>query len=465
MFAPRRWVIPSLCAVAVISFGKLRGGEVSDLVSIPPVFPSERVVAQGDDVPPPPVVPDPEENPNTEDATEKPVGGLSLGSRNQLVSALVGAILAERILDKDKSDDRIRAEIKRKAKLLFARIREPQLPIPASGDVSLDEEQDKEVEGLLTLAFESAGAPISEMTPPASSPLITIEPFIPTIFRVAKDYYDNTLLKDTSLTPDVHKARLSSLIKQKMSGLSDLGPESLERQPVEDLIGSITEAVIAGKPAPTLPARASRLTSENLRALLDALKAKSKELAIEGSNPKSFNHKQQLIDLGVAKAKELAKIQDDLKPEEASEVEGLVNQARDPRLVVAPPGPEPGVAPPGPEPDATPPRPEPDAIPIAADLKNRIQHLLRQINHALAAVGFDSNARKSVLTRFVRERFSTAAGQANELADEILQETTTTSPPMTPVPVTTLTPQVTATPLQIIIMPRHPFSGHSMKTR
>ena len=54
-----------------------------------------------------------------------------------------------------------------------------------------------------------------------------IEPFVPTIFRVAKDYYENTLLKDASLTPDERKTRLSSFVEQKMSGLLDLGPEGL----------------------------------------------------------------------------------------------------------------------------------------------------------------------------------------------------------------------------------------------
>jgi len=152
----------------------------------------------------------------------------------------------------------------------------------------------------------------------------------------------------------------------------------------------------------------------------------------------------------------LAHLQDDLKPEEASEVEGLVNQARDPGLV----GP-----PPTPEPDATPPGPEPDQTPIAADLKRRIQHLLRQINQALASVGFDSNARKSVLTKFVQERFAAAAGQADQLADEVLRETATTPPPMTPVPVMPPIPQVTAPPLLIIIRPRHHSAGHSMKAR
>ena len=80
-----------------------------------------------------------------------------------------------------------------------------------------------------------------------------IEPFVPTIFRVAKDFYENSLLKDTSLTPGVRKARLSGFVGQKMGGLLDLGPESLEQEPVQELIESITEAVIAGKPAPSLP--------------------------------------------------------------------------------------------------------------------------------------------------------------------------------------------------------------------
>jgi hypothetical protein len=374
-------------------------------------------------------------------------------------------IRAERVLDKGRSNDQIRATIKPKAKLLFATFHEPPLPIPESRDISLNEQQEKAVEGLMTLAFEFAGGPILEAPPPASNLMVTVEPFVPTIFRVAKDFYENALLHDTSLTPDARESRLRDLIERKMSGLLDLGAQSLERKPVRDLIVSITEAVIAGKPAPTLPARTSRLTSENLRALRDALKSRSKELEIEGSDPASFNHKRQLGDFGVAKAKELAQIEDDLKPEEASEVEGLVAQARNSRLVEVPRRPDSDTTPPSPKPDATPRRTEPDAMPIAADLKGRVQHSLRRIDHALASVGFAPQARKSVLTKFVREQFSSVAGQADDLADEILLETTSAPPEVTPVPVPPVTPQVTATPVLIIVVPLHPFPGHSTRAR
>ena len=104
-------------------------------------------------------------SPDTKAATEKPAGGLSPGDRNQLVSALVLDIRAERIHDGDKSDEQIRAEIKSRARLLFATFREPPIPIPENREVVLDAEQDKEVEGLLTQAFEAAG-PRREATPP-----------------------------------------------------------------------------------------------------------------------------------------------------------------------------------------------------------------------------------------------------------------------------------------------------------
>ena len=90
--------------------------------------------------------------------------------------------------------------------------------------------------------------------------------------------------------------------------------------------------------------------------------------------------------------------------------------------------------------------------------------MLRQINQALVSVGFDPQARKSVLTKFVRERFSSVAGQADDLADEILRETTTAPPTVMPVPVPPVIPHVTATPVQIIVVP-HPHSGHYLKAR
>src|SRR4051812_41595937 len=100
MFAPSRWIITSLCA-ALVASGRLHGGEANGPVPILLASLPDRFVAQGDDVPPPPVVPDSEENPDTQAATGEPSEGLSLAARNQLVSALVVDIHAERVLDRD----------------------------------------------------------------------------------------------------------------------------------------------------------------------------------------------------------------------------------------------------------------------------------------------------------------------------------------------------------------------------
>ena len=169
MFAPRRWIIASLCA-ALAASGQLREGEVSGPVPILRVSFPDRVVAQGDDVPPPPVVPDPEENPDTETATEEPAGGLSPGARNQLVSALVGTSSPNEFWIRVSPTTKFGPRSSRRPNSYSPRFREPPLPIPESRDVSLNEEQDKAVEGLLTLAFEAAGGPTPEAPPPPQVP-------------------------------------------------------------------------------------------------------------------------------------------------------------------------------------------------------------------------------------------------------------------------------------------------------
>ena len=230
-----------------------------------------------------------------------------------------------------------------------------------------------------------------------------------------------------------------------MSGLLDLGPESLEQEPVQDLIVSITEAVIAGKPAPKLPARTSRLTSGEFAGVTGCPEVEEQGARNRGLRSRVVQSQAATWRFWRGQGERTGPDRGRL---EARRGERSRRSGRPgPQSRAGRGAPQAGTRHDAPLTEArrTPRRPEPDATPIAADLKRRIQHLLRQINQALASVGFDSHARKSVLTKFVRERFSSVAGQADVLADEILRETTTTPPTVTPVPVPPVIPQVTAT--------------------
>ena len=90
--------------------------------------------------------------------------------------------------------------------------------------------------------------------------------------------------EEDSLTDEARKDQLVQLIKRRMGDFLDLNPAALS-VPLQDRAAAIADDVIAGKPAPSLPSRTSRLSLETLMALLDALKSKSKQIAIEGSDP------------------------------------------------------------------------------------------------------------------------------------------------------------------------------------
>ena len=300
--------------------------------------------------------------------------------------------------------------------------------------------------------------PATPATPPAA-PAIAVSHLRPTevpiIFRVARTEFEN-LKKNASLDDKARAEKLQTLVETKFAQTLDLdGPDKLSPDDRAEA-RQMAADVIAGKEAPALTAIDSRFTPSLVSELRDAIQSRARELVLEGATAGSENYLRQLREFGEAQAKSRGKLAD-LTPTESRQIGALVDRTRTPdeirkRLEDAMAGAKD--------------RKDPTATgKLTAELRDRILNLLRQINKALAPLGFDADARKAVLSKFVLDRFADVATDANALIDQVLRDgpsTTSTgsSNNQTQLPTTTFMQTGGTQGYYLLSTPHHCFLFH-----
>ena len=412
-----------------------------------------------DQAPAPPVVPA---------ATTAPSGQLSDQERETGLQVLT--MFAAPMKAMKKPDDDIRKALATKAVDFL----KAAIDLPDTANLTQDQQTlaDSLVTGALARLAPSGGTvptpPVPRLGPteqPAATPATDAAPSrvlpteVPIIYRFAQAGY-TAFKADSSLDDTARKAQLRPLIATTFSSALDVDAAS-KLNAAEHALGQADERRYAwspGKAAGDLEKLDSRLTPDLISQLNQAIAAKDGELKLEGSTPGTPNHLRQLQEFGESEAKSRAKITDNLTSTETKQITALVNRTLTPDEIrdafrkaslVAP---------------AT--RPDPaggGSGKLTSDLRDRIVNLLRQINKALAPLGFDSNARKSVLTKFLGEKFANVATEAAPLIDQVIRDgpattTNTNTNNQMQMPVATFV-QPGGAPVYYIVAPPHCFLG------
>ena len=196
------------------------------------------------------------------------------------------------------------------------------------------------------------------------------------------------------------------------------------------------QGVSEGKPAPALEKPDTRLTVDAAKTLLEETKDKSKAIALEGSVPGTKNHHEQLVAFAQGRAKELAKISDDLKAPEKAQIENIVDQSEIPPSFKIPvkPGQQPGS--------------EGQLGELSPDVRDKVSTWLKYIvNNVFPLIpGLDANGRKTNLIKFLKDKkdmLGISESVAEALVEQFLKDNPSANQPTTPT--TTTTTNVTGT--------------------
>jgi hypothetical protein len=203
----------------------------------------------------------------------------------------------------------------------------------------------------------------------------------------------------------------------------------------------------------------SRLTDDVLRTLLAAIRSQRQGNDGGGAAANPDLERQRRVEFARGKARELAKINDSLRPDELAELENLVDLSLVPDSFKVPRPPRP----------AEPTKPAGTGT-ITPELRQRVFFWLREICSRVFPLigGLDTDARKFNLVKFVKdnhEALGVAETAALELVEGFLTENpavlqpaitnTTPTGTITVAPVITVAPPVTpGVPLVIIPAPR-----------
>ena len=222
---------------------------------------------------------------------------------------------------------------------------------------------------------------------------------------------------------------------------------------------SMTAEVLAGKPAPVLKGPDSRLTDDVLRTLLAAIRSQGQGNDAGGAAANADLERQRRVDFARRKAKELAKINDDLRPDELAEVENVVDLSLVPEAFTVPSPSQPA----GPtKPDGT--------APITSAIRQRVFFWLREVCTRVFPLigGLDANSRKLNLVKFIKDNhdaLGVAETAALELVEGFLSENPAALQPATSNTISTGTisiapvigvaqPVTTVVPLVVVPAPR-----------
>jgi hypothetical protein len=237
------------------------------------------------------------------------------------------------------------------------------------------------------------------------------------------------------------------------------GDPSQLTEPEREFARSMAAEVLTGKPAPVLKVPDSRFTDALLRTLLADVRSQGSGNAPASAAANPDLERQRRVDFARRRAKELAKINDDFRPDELAEIENVVDLSLVPESFKIP----------------VPPRPteptNPDGTaPVTAPLRQRVFFWLQEVCTRVFPLigGLDADARKFNLVKFIKDNhdvLGVAETAALELVEGFLSEnpaalqpvTTNTVPTGTisvaPV-ITVAQPVTTAIPLVVVPAPR-----------
>ena len=212
---------------------------------------------------------------------------------------------------------------------------------------------------------------------------------------------------------------------------------------------SMTAEVLAGKPAPLLKGPDSRLTDDVLRTLLTAIRSQGQGNDGGGAAANPDLERQRRVEFARRRARELAKISDNLRPDELAELENLVDLSLVPESFKVP----------GPPRPAEPTKPDGTA-PITAEIRQRVFFWLREVCSRVFPLigGLDANARKLNLVKFIKDNHD-ALGVAETAALELVEGFLSENPAALQPAITNTTPTGTITVAPVITVAQPVTTG------
>lgn len=317
--------------------------------------------------------------------------------------------------------------------------------VPADGKIPLNDLDRAGVEAILAEVFgEPAPRPPSpdrsktDSVPPPPSPSGTaaekserIAPDFPIIARAVKNE-DANLRAEPGITAEARRSRLLQYALGLFARAADVAsadPDNLTPSEKAEA-ARLTDDVIAGKPITAGKAPDSRLTDASLKRLLESLQAKNRRLILAGSDPKSLNHRDQLIEF--AKLEAAKEVGGELKASEIVEIDNLADQVRFNAIDSSP--------------KPVPPTSKPAKETLSQEIRDRLLGLARAVNRGLNAVGLDQATRRHILIKFVLEQLARLLGlgaaeaiaadftpEADSIVNRVLNEPTSVPDPNPPV--------------------------------
>jgi hypothetical protein len=269
-----------------------------------------------------------------------------------------------------------------------------------------------------------------------------------------------TLRQDKSRSAASIESQLRHAIEGWLAKAADVPADDPSQltDPEREFARSMTTEILASRPAPVLKRPDSRFTDDVLRTLLAAIRSQAQGNDGGGASNRDLE-RQRRVEFTQKKGRELAKINDSLRPDELAELENLVDLSLVPESFLVP----------GPPRPTEPTKPDGTAQ-ITAVLRQRVYFWLSEVCTRVFPLigGLDANARKLNLVKFIKDNhdaLGVAETAALELVEGFLSEnpaalqpaTTNTIPPgtITTVPVVTVAqPVTTGVPLVIVPAPR-----------
>jgi len=249
--------------------------------------------------------------------------------------------------------------------------------------------------------------------------------FVANIYRLAQAEWKDRISNDPALKDQAARQRkLQDFVEEKLAKAADIakGDTTQLDEGEKKIARSIVEGVIEGKPAPALVKSDSRLTGDIAKTLLDETKDKSKAIALEGSVPGTKNHRDQLVTFAQGRAKELAKISDDLKESEKKAIENIVDLSEIPPSFEVP----------------VKPRPQPDSggqvAEVTPAVRDNVLSTLKKFAESVLPQ-FPGLDRKTGLIEFLKQnkdKLSIAESAAEKLVEQFLRENPSATRPTTP---------------------------------
>ena len=311
--------------------------------------------------------------------------------------------------------------------------------IPADGKVPLNELDQAGVDAILAEVFRepTSRPPVPERNKPDSVPPPP-EPSNPQALsdRIAADFpiiaravknEDANLRGEAGMTAELRRSRLLQYtlsLFARAADVSSADPKNLT-EPEKAQAGRLVDDLIAGKSIVAIKAPDSRLSNEVLKGLLEAIASKNRQLMLAGSDPKSLNHRDQLIEF--AKTRVAKDAPGDLKPAEIAEIDNLVDQVRFNAINSLP--------------TTVQPTSKPAKETLSQEIRDRLIGLARAVNQGLNAVGLDPATRKKILLKFVFEQLARLLGlgpvetlaadftpEAEAIVNRVIDDAPTTNP-------------------------------------